>query len=218
MNLRSSLRSAAPLAAAALLAAGSLSGCATEQLELAEPEIATSFEEMPEQTEEAAAPETTAEAVREEETAVVTQTVTQVQPENISQGTYGDKATDPNWGVKRDADGIITEVKWEGFARSISIPACDGRNILILHSVIDEGDLGYTHSELSSNVAYGGGGNAEYTYPGQCPSLRSHVDGKRIYPVYLDFGSDVNGMCAAKAKYGGNGRVLSNTAEFVDPC
>lgn len=218
MQLRPLQRTAAPLAAAALLAAGLLPGCATDQAELAEPEIATSSVKTPEQTEETAAPETTADAAREEETAVVTQTVTEVQSENSSQGTYGDKATDPNWGVKRDADGVITEVKWEGFSRSISTPACDGRNILILHSVIDEGDMGYTHSELSSNVAYLGSGNAEYTYPGLCPSLRSHVDGKRIYPVYLDFGSDVNGMCSAKAKYGGNGRVLSNSAEFVDPC
>lgn len=45
------------------------------------------------------------------------------------------KTKDPNWGVKRDSDGVIVEANLEGFTRQISAPSCDGRGILILDSV-----------------------------------------------------------------------------------
>lgn len=125
---------------------------------------------------------------------------------------------DPNWGIPRDENGIITQVNFESAQRDISAPACDGRNILILDSVVADGDVGTTHSKLAFSVVHLGDGNAQYTYPGQCPSLRAQLDGRDIYPVYLDFGPDAAAMCEAKAQYGGNGRVLSNRAEYVDPC
>ncbi|MDC7109156.1 hypothetical protein [Corynebacterium afermentans] len=128
------------------------------------------------------------------------------------------KTKDPNWGVKRDSDGVIVETNLEGFTRQISAPSCDGRGILILDSVIDEGDVGHTHSQIAFGVAYLGDGNAEFTYPGQCASLRKQVDGQNIYPIYMDFGHDTTALCAAKANYGGNARLLNNSGEYVDPC
>ena len=128
------------------------------------------------------------------------------------------KTKDPNWGVKRDSDGVIVEANLEGFTRQISAPSCDGRGILILDSVIDEGDVGHTHSQIAFGVAYLGDGNAEFTYPGQCASLRKQVDGKNIYPIYMDYGHDTTALCAAKASYGGNARVLSDREEYLDPC
>lgn len=128
------------------------------------------------------------------------------------------KTKDPNWGVKRDSDGVIVEANLEGFTRQISAPSCDGRGILILDSVIDEGDVGHTHSQIAFGVAYLGDGNAEFTYPGQCASLRKQVDGQNIYPIYMDYGHDTTALCAAKANYGGNARLLNNSGEYVDPC
>lgn len=128
------------------------------------------------------------------------------------------KTKDPNWGVKRDSNGVIVEANFEGLTRQISAPSCDGRGILILDSVIDEGDVGQTHSQIAFGVAYLGDGNAEFTYPGQCASLRKQVDGKNIYPIYMDFGHDTDALCAAKANYGGNARLLNNSGEYVDPC
>ena len=128
------------------------------------------------------------------------------------------KTKDPNWGVKRDSDGVIVEANFEGLTRQISAPSCDGRGILILDSVIDEGDVGHTHSQIAFDVAYLGDGKAEFTYPGQCASLRKQVDGKNIYPIYMDFGHDTDALCAAKANYGGNARLLNNSGEYVDPC
>ena len=128
------------------------------------------------------------------------------------------KTKDPNWGVKRDSNGVIVEANLEGFTRQISAPSCDGRGILILDSVIDEGDVGYTHSQIAFGVAYLGDGHAEFTYPGQCASLRKQVDGNNIYPIYMDYGHDTDALCAAKANYGGNARLLNNSGEYVDPC
>ncbi|MGV0345715.1 hypothetical protein [Corynebacterium coyleae] len=125
---------------------------------------------------------------------------------------------DPNWGIKRDSDGMIVEAQFEGVKRQISAPNCDGRGILILDSVIADGDIGSTHSKLAFDIAYLGDGNAEFTYPGHCPSLRAQVDGNDIYPVYLDFGHDTDALCAAKKDYGGNARVLSDREEYLDPC
>ena len=62
------------------------------------------------------------------------------------------------------------------------------------------------------------GRTREYTYPGQCPSLRKQVDGNDIYPIYVDFGQDTEALCRAKAQFGGNARVLSQREEYLDPC
>ena len=99
-------------------------------------------------------------------------------------------------------------------------PACDGRGILIVDSVIDYGDRADTVHRLAVEVltADPTGKSRQYTFPGQCPSLRAQVNGNDIYPVYLDFGHDTEALCRARANYGGDARVLSNRAEFTSPC
>ena len=97
----------------------------------------------------------------------------------------------------------------------VSTPACDGRNILIVHSVI-EYDRGDAINEIGQTLVMNRG--SEFTYPGQCPSLRGQVDGNDVYPVYYDFGSDQAAMCAAKANKGGNARTLNTAGDFSDPC
>ena len=99
-------------------------------------------------------------------------------------------------------------------------PACDGRGILIVDSVIDYGDRADTFYRLAVEVltADPTGKSRQYTFPGQCPSLRKQVDGNDIYPVYLDFGSDTQALCRAKSEFGGNARVLSDSEEYLDPC
>ena len=101
-----------------------------------------------------------------------------------------------------------------------SKPACDGRGILIVESVIDYGNRGDTFHRLALEVTAADptGKYREFTHPGQCASLRATLDGNDIYPVYLDFGHDTDALCAAKANYGGNARLLNNSGEYVDPC
>ena len=109
----------------------------------------------------------------------------------------------------------------DGLLGNPAKPACDGRNILIIDSIIDNGDFyGSTMYRIFDviNAPDPTGKKRQWTNPGHCPSLRAQVDGQDIYPVFLDFGSDVAGVCDAAAKYGGNPRILSNRAEYLSPC
>lgn len=118
------------------------------------------------------------------------------------------------------ADGVITVAGLGEASKDAEYPACDGRAILILDSVVDEGNGGAAMPAIARQVlmAHPSGKPVQFTVPGACPSLRAQLDGQNIYPVYLDYGPDVDTMCRAKATYGGNGRILSNAAEYVDPC
>ena len=105
-------------------------------------------------------------------------------------------------------------------AKYASEPTCDGRGILIVDSIVDNGDRDDTLRRIAVEVltADPTGKSRQYTFPGQCPSLRAQVNGNDIYPVYLDFGHDTEALCRARANYGGDARVLSNRAEFTSPC
>lgn len=118
------------------------------------------------------------------------------------------------------ADGVITVAGLGETSKDAEYPACDGHAILILDSVVDEGNGGAAMPDIARQVlmAHPSGKPVQFTVPGACPSLRAQLDGQNIYPVYLDYGADVDAMCRAKATYGGNGRILSNAAEYVDPC
>ena len=112
----------------------------------------------------------------------------------------------------------ITLVNLGEAGEAASYPACDGRNILILDSVIDnEPDTAHKIARQVLAV-HPSGRSVKFMVPGRCASLRGQLDGDDIYPVYLDFLSDVDEMCRAKAQYGGNGRVLVDRAEYFDPC
>lgn len=285
MKLRHSLRPAAPLAAAALLAAGLLPGCATEQAELAEPAFTKSAEpesESPDATEEetttAAPAAATSAANRAPDCSNKALEGKGWEPFEFFEGCYGNFArigapnsdwiseiywngsdweplepdgTDPDGAMSTEchtrenlekmgapeefikkvvcpspsstpapSSGAITSVGLGEAHEDASYPACDGRNILILESVVNYGNREETQFQIAQQVLMQHPSSlpVRFTVPGQCPSLRAQIDGNDIYPIYLDFGSDVNSMCVAKSKYGGNGRVLYNRSEFVDPC
>lgn len=112
----------------------------------------------------------------------------------------------------------ITLVNLGEAGEPASYPACDGRNILILDSVVDEGNSTAHLIAQQVLMQHPSGKPVRFTVPGQCPSLRAQVNGQDIYPIYIDFLQDTDAMCRAKATYGGNGRILSNSAEYVDPC
>ena len=94
-------------------------------------------------------------------------------------------------------------------------PGCDGRNILILESVLvkpgdDANQL--VQDALNRNP------DASVLRPGHCPSLRGHVDGADVYPIYLDFGDDRSALCRTAAQRGGNPRTLNVEGDFTSPC
>lgn len=126
----------------------------------------------------------------------------------------------PNWDDAKHERYIPYVGLGEMVPKYASHPACDGRGILILDSIIDYGDRSDTFHRLALAAleADPSGKTREYTTPGQCGSLRAQVDGNDIYPVYLDYGHDTTALCAAKANYGGNARLLNNSGEYVDPC
>lgn len=112
------------------------------------------------------------------------------------------------------ATGLVSGVRTSsGRLVTASVPSCDGRGILILDSFVETAQPQQGIADLlDSNPG------AEFATPGQCPSLRASLDGARVYPIYVDYGHDTAALCQAKASRGGNARVLSNAAEFVDPC
>ncbi|RAV33752.1 hypothetical protein [Corynebacterium heidelbergense] len=134
-------------------------------------------------------------------------------------GGAGDGAGDGGAGTSGDRGGRYVTTAGLGEQRPFEIasPACDGRNILIMRSVHAAGNnRGAIQSKLGMalNQVHG----TQFTYPGQCPSLRAQINGEDIYPVYYDFGSDRQAMCQMKASSGGNGRTLNTAGDFTDPC
>ncbi len=109
-----------------------------------------------------------------------------------------------------DDERYITEVGLGEAGKKASFPACDGRYILIVDSVVDEGDREETFDKLVQAVMYADPEGKEFTVPGQCGSLRKSVHGNDIYPIYLDFGADKDAACRAKSTYGGNVRPLTD--------
>lgn len=189
---------------AAVLAAAAVAGCGAEgdgQEELAEPVFTSVTQSASAEAEEATPAKKT--SAKESSTSASPSPSSSTAPNTgLNTGRYIDAAGRGEW------------------VKEVSTPACDGRNILILDSIIDYGDREDTIGRIADvvMVADPTGKTRHFMTPGHCPSLRAQLDGNDIYPVYLDFGSDVDGMCAAKAAQGGNGRVLSNRNEYVDPC
>lgn len=182
--------------AAALACAVSLAACGPADIE--EPSVrATPISSSP----------SSASSESSEASAPSPQTVTETVSETAS-------------AAAAQADGVITVAGLGEASKDAEYPACDGRAILILDSVVDEGNGGAAMPAIARQVlmAHPSGKPVQFTVPGACPSLRAQLDGQNIYPVYLDYGADVDAMCRAKATYGGNGRILSNAAEYVDPC
>lgn len=96
-----------------------------------------------------------------------------------------------------------------------SSPACDGRNILIVDSVVvypGEDARNKIGDALDSNP------DASFMLPGHCSSLRANVDGADVYAIYLDYGADRSAMCSAASTRGGNPRTLNTSGDFTSPC
>lgn len=123
-----------------------------------------------------------------------------------------------NYSQVKNSDGYFINVGLGEAGKEASFPACDGRYILIVDSIIDEAGDSDTFHRLAVAALTASTPAREYTVPGRCASLRKKVDGNVIYPVYLDFGADRSAMCAAKSRYSGNGRTLNNSGDFRDPC
>ncbi|MEJ4099259.1 hypothetical protein V5S96_02635 [Corynebacterium mastitidis] len=115
----------------------------------------------------------------------------------------------------RDDTAVPRHIGSAGGQSSQTI-ACDDRYILIVQSVIDSGNEEATRAEIASALNAHSG--SVFTAPGNCPSLRASVNGNDIYPIYLDFGDDMQAACRAKAVRGGNVRTLNTEGDFSDPC
>lgn len=112
------------------------------------------------------------------------------------------------------ATGLVSAVRTSsGRIVHASVPACDGRGILVLESYVETADPQKGIADLLDSLP-----GAKFATPGQCPSLRASLDGARVYPIYVDHGHNTAALCAAKASRGGNARLLTTTAEYVDPC
>ncbi|AZA14335.1 hypothetical protein ACFPVT_03925 [Corynebacterium choanae] len=95
------------------------------------------------------------------------------------------------------------------------MPACDGRYILIVESVLQNENQ---RLEPLLEAALARHPGATFTEPGRCSSLRVYDNGSVIYPIYYPFGNDIQALCSAKARLGGNARSLNENADFTDPC
>jgi len=91
---------------------------------------------------------------------------------------------------------------------------CDGRGVLIIHSIVDTGQdiAAEARSVLTANPG------AQLLQPGACSSLRASLDGNDVYGIVIDYGFDTDRLCRAAASVGGNPRTMNNSGDFTSPC
>lgn len=91
---------------------------------------------------------------------------------------------------------------------------CDGRGVLIIHSIVDTGQdiAAEARSVLTTNPG------AQLLQPGACSSLRASLDGNDVYGIVIDYGFDTDRLCRAAASIGGNPRTMNNSGDFTSPC
>lgn len=135
------------------------------------------------------------ESTQTTETTEITETTTTEASESES--------TEP-----AEKDNYIREVGLGEAVKEASFPECDGRYVLIVDSVIADGNKQSTRNKIAHAVMFADPEGKEFTVPGQCASIRKQVNGNDIYPIYLDFGSDKDAACRAKSTLGGNVRPL----------
>ena len=113
------------------------------------------------------------------------------------------------------ANRYITSIQVGDAVVNASAPACDGRTILIVDSVIARPGTDVPRAIADSMRAHSG---SAYTLPGQCPSLRAQYEGSDVYAIYRDYGQDKTAACTARRNLGGHARVLDSSGNYGDPC
>ncbi len=122
-------------------------------------------------------------------------------------------------GTDSGTTNLVSTVSRASSSGMYDSPACDGRYILIVESVIVTSGEN-PDSKVSQRLANYPGASA--ATPGACGSLRA-VDpdsGGDIYPIYYDYGFDLNSACVGRQNNGnvGNVRKLSNQTEKANLC
>lgn len=135
------------------------------------------------------------------------------QPAESSEAPPENEPAEPREQEDRGAPGDIS-------VQRVSSPRCDGRGVLIIESVIDDG-TGAAQARIDELLATHPGSTSYQ--PGACPSLRAAVDGQSIYPVVIDYGFNFDDLCGAFYAAGGdpsvrNARLLTNEPGAQSPC
>lgn len=94
--------------------------------------------------------------------------------------------------------------------------ACNGRGVLIVNSVLDNAQ-NFDQQMADSRVQWP---DAVLMEPGDCPLLRpvELESGASVYAFVIDYGDDLDSLCAAERNGGGNARLLNSDTSYVSPC
>lgn len=94
-------------------------------------------------------------------------------------------------------------------------PSCAGEYVLIVDSVlVYPGDNPQDLVQASLDAHPG----STSTYPGVCGAFRAKAEGADVYPVYIEYGTNLSGVCAAEARGEGFARKLTQAADYSSPC
>ena len=115
----------------------------------------------------------------------------------------------------RETTTVTTRVTEVNDGDWLQYPKCDGEYVLIVDSVVVNPGVDPQGPVSQSLAAHPG---TVAVYPGVCAALRASVNGAAVYPVYIDFGSDLDSVCAAEARGEGFARKLQPTADYSSPC
>ncbi|AWB84228.1 hypothetical protein [Corynebacterium liangguodongii] len=110
---------------------------------------------------------------------------------------------------------VPRDPRTQGSGDWLPIPSCSGEYVLIVGSVLVSSGQDPQPPVYQAMARHSG---AQATYPHQCASLRPEKDGALVYPVYVDYGSDRAGVCAAEARGEGYARQLRQVADYTSPC
>lgn len=124
-------------------------------------------------------------------------------------GSSGDSSSGSRQSNALPSDDLPQSGDW------LPYPACDGSYALIVDSVVVPPGQDPKPLVRESLAAHPG---AEATYPDQCAAFRGSVNGASVYPVYIKYGNDLAGVCAAESRGEGNARKLQPVADYSSPC
>ncbi|QNE89120.1 hypothetical protein H0194_08615 [Corynebacterium incognita] len=97
----------------------------------------------------------------------------------------------------------------------LPVPSCAGEYVLIVDSVlVYPGDNPQDLVQASLDAHPG----STSTYPGVCGAFRAKAEGANVYPVYIEYGTNLSGVCAAEARGEGFARKLTQAADYSSPC